>query len=370
MKGQTQAWFTNIVDHFNYQANQTYQQRYWYIDNYFNPSIGPVFVYICGEYVCPGVPESRQWIVTLAQRFQGLILVLEHRYYGQSMPYGKDSLKIENMIHLNSEQALSDLAYFIEQMRHTHSHKITDRTPFITVGGSYPGALSAWFRYKYPHLTIGAIASSAVILAVEDFKDFDEEMYLATALSGDFCVKAVNDSSHKVESLLKSANASSFKAQFKGADKLSDEEFLFFWVDSIVGLVQYGKRTNLCNDLKGKSEEQQFDYLVKNAISNDVYEYGSYYLKNVTFAIENGGGSRSWYYQSCTEYGYWQTVSDRHPMRSFKLNLDFYRKFCNDAFGNNQWPKVERKNIEYGALSLKATNLLMVNGVEGSLDFM
>jgi hypothetical protein len=38
--------------------------------------------------------------------------------------------------------------------------------PWITIGGSYPGALSAWFRYKYSHLTIGAIASSAVINAI------------------------------------------------------------------------------------------------------------------------------------------------------------------------------------------------------------
>lgn len=29
------------------------------------------------------------------------------------------------------------------------------------------------------------------------------------------------------------------------------------------------------------------------------------------------------------------------------------------------WPKVERKNIEYGGLNLKAFNLLMANGVEG-----
>lgn len=43
---------------------------------------------------------------------------------------------------------------------------ITKDTPWLTIGGSYPGAMSAWFRYKYPHLTVGAIASSAVILAV------------------------------------------------------------------------------------------------------------------------------------------------------------------------------------------------------------
>lgn len=41
-----------------------------------------------------------------------------------------------------------------------------DQNPWVTVGGSYPGALSAWFRYKYPHLTIGAIASSAVVQAI------------------------------------------------------------------------------------------------------------------------------------------------------------------------------------------------------------
>jgi len=70
--------------------------------------------------------------------------------------------------------------------------------PWIVVGGSYPGALSAWFRYKYPHLVIGSLASSAVILAIEDFKDFDEQIYLASVQSGDFCYQALNSSNHKV----------------------------------------------------------------------------------------------------------------------------------------------------------------------------
>lgn len=125
-------------------------------------------------------------------------------------------MNLDKLVYLNSEQALSDLAYFIQQMRDTHTHKITDNSPFITIGGSYPGALAAWFRYKYPHLTIGSIASSAVVLAVEDYKDFDEQMYLSSALSGDYCYQAINASSTKVEQILKSSEGLSFKTQFKG----------------------------------------------------------------------------------------------------------------------------------------------------------
>lgn len=53
-------------------------------------------------------------------------------------------------------------------------------------------------------------------------------------------------------------------------------------------------------------------------------------------------------------------------MRSKRLDISFYRKFCADSFGEGVWPKVSRKNNEYGGLSIHATNLLMANGVEGT----
>ena len=104
---------------------------------------------------------------------------------------------------LNSEQALRDLAHFIEVMKKEKKFNIDTigENPWISVGGSYPGALSAWFRYKYPHLVIGSIASSAVVLAIEDFKDFDEQIYLSSAKSSG-CTKALNDSSHRVQSII------------------------------------------------------------------------------------------------------------------------------------------------------------------------
>ena len=127
------------------------------------------------------------------------MLSLEHRYYGKSLPFGAKSLDLENLKYLSSEQALRDLGYFLESMRAQGKHGIQASSPWITVGGSYPGAMSAWFRNKYPHLTVGAISSSGVVLAVEDFRMFDEQIYISSHKSGDFCNQAIVDVSNYVE---------------------------------------------------------------------------------------------------------------------------------------------------------------------------
>ena len=281
--GQEMHWFDQVVDHYDYRAAEYFKQRYWVVKDYFNPRIGPVFLYICGEWVCSGVPELRAWIAVLAQQTQGMILVLEHRFYGDSLPFGKESFSVENMRLLNSEQALRDLAYFAEQVEAKQLYGVTNN-PWISVGGSYPGGLSAWFRYKYPHIVIGALASSAVVNAIEDFKDFDEQVYLSTVKSGDYCANAFNASNLRVEQVLYSSAeaAAAFKAQFPGGEKLSNEEFLFFWADTNVLTVQYGGRTATCEQLAGKGEEQQFQIMLANAKQYEVYEYSSYWLRNET----------------------------------------------------------------------------------------
>lgn len=45
----------------------------------------------------------------------------------------------------------------------------SDVSKVITIGGSYPGNLAAWFRLKYPSVTTGSIASSAPVTAKTNF---------------------------------------------------------------------------------------------------------------------------------------------------------------------------------------------------------
>jgi hypothetical protein len=81
---------------------------------------------------------------------------------------------------------------------------------------------------------------------------------------------------------------------------------------------------------------------------------------------ETKSASRPWWFQYCTEYGWFQTYSDRHPLRSFRLDLQYYRNVCQKVFGVDALPKILRTNSEYGGLNEQVTNIIYSNGVEGS----
>ena len=57
----------------------------------------------------------------------------------------------------------------------------------MTIGGSYPGAMSAWFKSQYPDTATAAWSSSGVIEAIRDFTDYDLDVYTATSRSSASC---------------------------------------------------------------------------------------------------------------------------------------------------------------------------------------
>jgi hypothetical protein len=51
------------------------------------------------------------------------------------------------------------------------------------------------------------------------------------------------------------------------------------------------------------------------------------------------------------------------------LTIDFYRKWCDDIFGKDMWPFVDRVNNQFGGLNLNTNNLIMTNGDEGIFNY-
>nr|CCA23453.1 lysosomal ProX carboxypeptidase putative [Albugo laibachii Nc14] len=155
--------FKQRLDHFNVAQNASFPQRYFFCDPYeLNAAIDAVFFYLGNEAEVTLYLNHTGWMWENAWEFKAALIFAEHRYFGRSIPFPKESIR-QNMGFLSSEQALADYAALITSIKQNRTH--LQRAPFIGFGGSYGGMLAAWFRVKYPHIIDGVIAASAPVLA-------------------------------------------------------------------------------------------------------------------------------------------------------------------------------------------------------------
>jgi Serine carboxypeptidase S28 len=85
----------------------------------------------------------------IAQQQKGATIVLEHRFYGQSNPY--NDLSVQSLQVHTIQQAIGDLVYFAENVKLAMpggDNVTPDVAPWILIGGSYAGALTAWTMAK------------------------------------------------------------------------------------------------------------------------------------------------------------------------------------------------------------------------------
>ena len=188
--------FTQQLDHNNFKDRRTFEQRYWYNDTFWDNKTGPIFLYICGEATCRP-PSERGFPFQVCQDLNCLFYVLEHRYYGASQPFSNWS--VPNLKYLNSTQALADLDYFIKNKTTEINAKYgAGVRKWLTIGGSYPGALSAWFKSQYTSAA-AAWSSSGVIHAIQDYEMYDFDLYKAASRSGPDCPKFVSNVTTYIE---------------------------------------------------------------------------------------------------------------------------------------------------------------------------
>lgn len=81
-------------------------------------------------------------------------------------------------------------------------------------------------------------------------------------------------------------------------------------------------------------------------------------------------GGRQWMYQTCTEFGFYQTSTYRPQVFGNQFPVDFFVQQCVDIFGakfNRNFIElsIDRTNNIYGALDIEVTNVVFV---QGSID--
>ena len=167
------------VDHFGWSlSTSTFTQRYLINEQqWLRPSDpsgpGPVFLYTGNEGPIETFAANSGLLFDLASEYHALLVFVEHRYYGHSMPFppfesaNASYANTSTLQFLTSQQAIADYAQFVDYLRHDPAFPLCygncSTIPVIAFGGSYGGMLAAWLRMKYPHAVDGAIAASAPI---------------------------------------------------------------------------------------------------------------------------------------------------------------------------------------------------------------
>lgn len=322
--------FNQLIDH-NTPSLGTFSQRY-YIDETYGPEqSAPVFFYICGESSCSKRALNGA-IRTYAAKYHAKLVALEHRYYGESLPF--NSFSTQDLRYLTTEAALDDLAYFQRRLRNEHNWTGT----WVAFGGSYPGSLSAYYRLKFPYLVAGSLASSAPVMAKEDFAEYDAHV---TKVAGLQCANQMRQVVKEVEDSLNNQDQlEQMKVLFEASEIHDSIDFLYLIADTGAAAIQYGMRDSFCTSLAtsptplaGYADFAKKLYRLMGVTAVDITAQGAMSEKPSDYT--NGVGMRQWYYQSCKEYGYWQNANPNPSLstRSSLINLEYHRHVCQRLFG-------------------------------------
>jgi hypothetical protein len=355
------------IDHFNPADRRTFRQRYFIDSSYARSPMetAPVLFTICGESTCAGATAS-EMVNRLAKKIGAHRVALEHRYYGYSQPF--KTLESSNLIFLSTAQAIEDLAVFQSHAMNTFGL----RGKWIAVGGSYPGSLSAFYRLKHPELVSGALASSAPVIAHAKFEEYDHHV---ARVAGPVCLNAIQTAIVEIEKKLSNrSDAKAVKRQFNSELIQDDNDFLYVVADMASVAIQYGFQNQFCDALvEGMAKGKVVEAYAKVGIEM----FSRFGISPIQVSFQSAestdpndylgwAGMRSWMYQSCTEYGYFQ-VAHSNPAqaaRSSRISLSYHQNVCKRLFGINQPVDVNRTNAMYYRQLFSPTvrNIYFTNG--------
>ncbi|XP_063986366.1 putative serine protease K12H4.7 [Diachasmimorpha longicaudata] len=382
-----EEWIEQPLDHFDVTNNRSWRMRYYENNQFFN-NTGPIFIMLGGEWkIYPGSLQSGM-LFENAKVHGAMMYYTEHRYYGKSHPVVDTS--VENLLFLSVDQALADIAFFVETAK--QKLNIYD-SPVIVFGGSYAGNMAAWARIKYPHLISGAVASSAPVRAKADFYEYYEVVRNSLNTYSEKCPANTKEAFSAVEKLLtgETADPKKIKDDFNLCDipDISNSKELAWVIRSLAAIfasaVQYnsvemnGKTSiaKLCDLMMTPSGNASSPYDRLATAFRSQYRRQCVDLKYSHFintyrdtSWESEAATsdmRQWTYQTCTEYGYYQTSNSSQSIFGTMFPIDYDIEMCKDLYGENYngdtvKKSVRRTNIMYGADLPDVDRIIFTNG--------
>ncbi|KAL8250930.1 hypothetical protein R6Q59_034623 [Mikania micrantha] len=379
-------YFEQTLDHFSFHDLPKFPQRYLINTNHWvGPSrMGPIFLYCGNEGDIEWFAANTGFVWELAPRFGAMIIFIEHRYYGESMPYGSRNEAYKNvstLAHLTAEQALADYAVLITDLKRNLS---AEASPVILFGGSYGGMLAAWMRLKYPHIAIGALASSAPILQFEDIVPLDT---FYNIVSNDFrrestsCFDTIKKSWDVITYVGRKVNGLDYLAKtFRLCGKLQSSDDLFNWLESAysyLAMVDYPYPSDFLMPLPAypiKEVCKQIDNLAEGVnildrIFKGVSIYYNYTGEADCFELDDDPhGMSGWDWQACTEMVMPMSSNKNSSMfPEWDYNFTSYAEECQNEFGVT--PRPTWITTEFGGHNYKSvfkmfgSNIVFSNGL-------
>ncbi|GLJ47089.1 hypothetical protein SUGI_0994280 [Cryptomeria japonica] len=368
--GSYQAYnYTQILDHFGYtpESYQTFPQRYFMKKSNWGgaQNNSPIFIWLGAE----GDITSDLGVgilVDQAPNFKALVVYIEHRYYGTSMPFGgrdKAYANSSTMGYFTSAQALADYATIIVDLKKTLT---AENCPVVVFGGSYGGMLAAWFRLKYPHLTIGALASSAPILY---FDDITPTFGYGSVVTKDFrnvseiCYRRINESWAMMDKIASSPQGLlNLSKLFNTCENITDKEAFYDVLELMYdGAAQYdfAQVEGICNAMNSLPGDKDTVSRIA-AAANYVNEVDCF---NLTIHSNSG-----WEWQSCTEMVF--PISNppgTTMLRPSLFDIKSYARDCYLQYG--VLPRQHWATTQFGGHDIKrvlkdfGSNIIFSNGL-------
>ncbi|GAV57664.1 Peptidase_S28 domain-containing protein [Cephalotus follicularis] len=380
-------YFSQRLDHFSFSSDlPSFPQRYLInTEHWVGPSrLGPIFLYCGNEGDIEWFAANTGFVWEIAPKFGAMVLFPEHRYYGESMPYGSREEAYKNgttLSFLTAEQALADFAVLITDLKRNFS---AEACPVVLFGGSYGGMLASWMRLKYPHIAIGALASSAPILQFEDIVP-PETFY--NIVSNSFrresttCFNTIKESWDVLNSEGQKHNGlQQLTKTFRLCRELRSAEDLANWLDSaysFLAMVNYPYPSEFLMPLPGhpirevcrKIDDSPDGGGILERIFKGVSVYYNYTGNVDCFQLDDDPhGMNGWNWQACTEMIMPMSSShDTSMFPTYDFNYSSYQDDCWKAF--RVMPMPRWITTEFGGHDIKTilkmfgSNIIFSNGL-------